>query len=119
MAKEVSGSLADFGLIVEWPKTPVSGGDALLDASVGRLSISIKGTSVTAFQADKGDTGQSIEVPLYDLVEWMAQNWWALLYESKKSDAAEFDADFRSRHWIGMARKGFPLPSLWFLPAGK
>jgi hypothetical protein len=118
MAKEISTAEDLFDISIEWPKTPASGGDKLLDASVGRITIKVAGALATAYRSDKGDTGESIELPLYDFAEWIAQNWWALLYEPKKSDDAEADLDFRSRHWLGIARKGFPLPSLWFLPAG-
>jgi hypothetical protein len=55
---------------------------------------------------------------LYHLAEWIALNWWSLLFEPKKTDDAEQDFDFRSRHWIGVARHGFALPDAWIIPAG-
>jgi hypothetical protein len=59
--------------------------------------------------------------PLYNVAEWMTSNWWALLFEPRKSDQIEHSEDevgFRARHWLGYAREGFALPDLWFYPLG-
>lgn len=115
----------DFRLDIGWPPTPTGGGIPLLDASVGRLTISIQDTPVTAYQSDKGDIGTELTLPLYNLAEWITSNWWPLLYEPRKLNSerrAEFDGDedqgFRYRHWLPSAREGFALPDLWFLPTG-
>jgi hypothetical protein len=111
----------DFRFEVRWPDTPTGGGDALLDASVGRLSIGVQDVSVTAFQSDKGDIGTELTIPMYDVAEWIASNWWPLLFEPRKTDLidqADDDAGYRSRHWLGYARSGFALPDLWFYPVG-
>ena len=118
MAKEIQELARGFDISVEWPAIPVSGGDRALDASVGRLKIEVGGVAATAYRSDKGDTGATVEIPLYDLVEWLASNWWSILFEPKKSEDSEIDTDFRFRHWLGSARKGLALPSVWFLPAG-
>jgi hypothetical protein len=56
----------DFRFDVDWPTTPTSGGDPLLDASVGKLSIGIQDTTVTAFKSDKGDVGTELNIsPIY------------------------------------------------------
>jgi hypothetical protein len=92
----------------------------LLDASVGKLAISIQDALVTNYKSDKGDVGDELTIPLYNVAEWIAANWWALLFEPRKSDADsdEKDIGFRSRHWLGFARDGFALPDLWFYPVG-
>jgi hypothetical protein len=111
----------DFRFDVDWPTTPTSGGDPLLDASVGKLSIGIQDTTVTAFKSDKGDVGTELNIPLYMVAEWIASNWWPLLFEPIKTDLidnADEDIGFRSRHWLGYARDGFALPDLWFYPLG-
>jgi hypothetical protein len=125
MARQDLAQSPDFRLDLSWPPTPTGGGIPLPDASVGRLSISIQDTPVTAYQSDKGDIGVELTLPLYSLAEWITSNWWPLLYEPRKTDferKGEFDGDedygFRSRHWLGFARSGFALPDLWFLPAG-
>jgi hypothetical protein len=109
----------DFGVSVVWPATRVSGTDPVLDASVGRMGIVVRDVPVTKYQRDKGDTADELNFPLYGIAEWVAQNWWSLLYEPKKIDQAEDDDDFRSRHWLGTARNGFALPDMWFFPAGE
>ena len=77
--------------------------------------------SVTAFKSDKGDTGTELSTPLYNVAEWIAANWWPLLFEPRKTDVvdqADEDVGYRSRHWLGYAREGFALPDLWFYPLG-
>jgi hypothetical protein len=78
--------LLDFRFQVRWPETPTAGGERLLDASEGRLSIGIQDVSVTAFKSDKGDTGTELSIPLYNVAEWIAANWWSLLFEPRKTD---------------------------------
>jgi hypothetical protein len=112
----------EFGFDVDWPVTPVGGGDRVLDASVGRLRISVDNTILTTYHSDKGDNGTELTMPLYNVAEWMANNWWSLLFEPRKNDPndqSDDDFGFRSRHWLGFARDGFALPDLWVLPAGE
>jgi len=108
----------EFTLSVEWPSARVSGAEPVLDASLGRIGITVRDTPVTAYKRDRGDTGTTLTIPLYDVAEWIALNWWPLLFEPQKGDQSEDDPDFRDRHWLGTARHGFALPDLWFLPAG-
>jgi hypothetical protein len=111
----------EFEFSVTLPSTTTAGGDRVLDASVGRLKIAVDETVLTAFSSDKGDSGSEITIPLYDVAEWIASNWWSLLFEPRKSEPNEQlgdDFGFRSRHWLGFARNGFALPDVWFLPAG-
>lgn len=117
MARETEDLEQKFALTINWPAAPVSGGVALLDASLGKMKMCVGNKIATAFRSDKGDTGTSVELPLYDMVEWITANWWPLLYEPAKGDTPE-NYDFRSRHWLGAARKGMALPSVWFSPTG-
>jgi hypothetical protein len=116
MAGRHSEELLDLRFDVSWPDRPTSGGVPLFDASVGRLSISIQDVLVTSYKSDKGDVGTELTIPLYNVAEWIVTNWWALLFEPRKSD--EEDSGFRSRHWLGYARDGFALPDFWFHPVG-
>jgi hypothetical protein len=59
-----------------------------------------------------------IETPLYYLSEWIAENWWVLLFEPQKSEQ-ETDSHFIRRHSISSADNGFPLPALSIIPFGK
>lgn len=118
MAQELPTERPDFGISVQWPPSATTGGDAVLDASTGRLTISVSQTDITSYRTDKGLEGKELIIPLYSLAEWIAANWWALLYEPAKTDDSENDFGFRSRHWLGTARDGFALPDLWLLPSG-
>jgi len=117
MAKEIQGLEQKFALDITWPANPVTGGDKLLDASFGQIGIQIGSSIATAFQSDKGDTGTQVDVPLYDMAEWLTKHWWQLLYEPKEGELPETD-DYRERHWLGAARRGWALPSVWFNPTG-
>jgi hypothetical protein len=60
-----------------------------------------------------------LEIPAYFLAEWIAENWWPLLWEPRKNEDAKDDPDFLSRHSILAAQHGFVLPSVKFIPAGR
>ena len=104
---------------VDWPLAPAPTGDPLLDDTLGRLRISIGGDIATKFRTDNASEGDQLLIPTYGLAEWIAANWWPLLFEPAKDEYFEEDFDFRSRHWLGSARNGFALPDLWFCPAGE
>ena len=117
--KHLEQQSSDLRFHVSWPDTPTGGGISLLDASVGRLSISIQDSLITSYKSDRGDVGDELTIPLYNVAEWLAVNWWALLFEPRKCDLdPDEDIGFRSRHWLGYARDGFALPDLWFYPLG-
>jgi hypothetical protein len=104
---------------VDWPSAPAPTGHALLDDTLGRLAIKIGGDFATKFRTDNNSEGDQLLIPTYGLAEWIASNWWSLLFEPPKGERYQEDFDFRSRHWLGSARNGFALPDLWFCPAGE
>lgn len=117
MAEELP--IADsFSVDLQWPANPGTGGDLLLDNSIGRVQIIVNEKSITSYQTDSGDKNSYLSIPVYHLVEWLALNWWAFLYEPRKLDREDAEQDFRSRHWLGTARNGFALPDTTFSPAG-
>jgi hypothetical protein len=118
MAEELSIAEA-FTVDLQWPANPGKGGDYLLDGSLARFQILVGDKSLTAYQTEKGDNHSYLHVPTYYLIEWLAQNWWAFLYEPRKNEREDFEQDFRSRHWLGTARNGFALPDVTFSPAGE
>jgi hypothetical protein len=107
----------EIALDVEWPQLVPEGTDRAHDASLGRLSLRFVDQILTSYKSDKGDVGSHVEIPTYDLAEWIASNWWPLLFEPPKSDTDE-TADYLNRHWLGAARSGFALPDVMFAPAG-
>lgn len=118
MAEELSLEPDEFLVDVEWPAAPEAGGNDLLDASLARFEIKAGPISLTAFQTDAGLAGSHLTLPTYHLVEWLAQNWWAFLYEPRKLDSSDAEAEFRTRHWMGVPRNGFALPDALFVPSG-
>ena len=108
-----------FGISARWlPGAEPGDGDDAARATFGWLRLSVGEQSLTHFRTDHGQEGDEVQVPLYHIAEWIALNWWSLLYEPKKTDNAEQDFDFRSRHWLGVTRNGFALPDTWIIPAG-
>jgi hypothetical protein len=105
---------------VGWPAgVPRAGtGQPLLDDTLGRLEIRIGREVATHFRTDNGDERNELLIPTYGLAEWIAANWWPLLFEPPKREDYQEDFGYRSRHWLGAARQGFALPDLWFCPAG-
>jgi hypothetical protein len=89
------------------------------DQTYGKLGIAIDGAWVTEFETGSGARGERLEVPTYALAEWIAENWWALLYEPEKGERSRKDPYFRARHWLGSAREGFVLPDAWIHSLGK
>jgi hypothetical protein len=120
MALKIQATDADFSVSVRWPppsQVAQTNAGPELDGSVGDLTIAVRDKIATAYRRDRGDVGTSLNVALYNLAEWIAINWWSLLFEPEKGEKVD-DSEFRSRHWMGTAREGFALPDLWFLPAG-
>ena len=89
------------------------------DRSLGSLGINVSGTWLTEYETENGTHAERIEVPAYPLAEWIAENWWSLLYEPEKGERSRHDSRFRSRHWLGTAREGFVLPDAWVHSLGK
>lgn len=87
------------------------------DRTLARLSISAASSVLTSYKSDKGDVGDEVEIPAYPLAEWLASNWWSLLFEPRKGDWEDNDS-FKTRHWLGTARAGFALPDVWIVPTG-
>lgn len=126
MAKRPAITEPNFAIELSWQAQVASGLDRALDATVGRLRINVADQIATRFESDRGDSGDSVELPVYYLANWVATNWWALLYEPKKFEdpkkTEDYDRDaerdYLTRHWIGTARNGFALPDLSIVPAG-
>lgn len=103
---------------VRWPPGAEPGERDPVRATFGWLRLAAGDAVLTQHRTDNNQVGEDIQIPLYHLAEWIALNWWPLLYEPKKAEDAEEDFDFRARHWLGVARNGFALPDAWIIPAG-
>jgi len=118
MAEELSLEPDNFSVDLQWPASAEAGGNPLLDASIARFDMKAGESSLTSYLGDDGMTNSYLTVPAYYMVEWLAQNWWAFLYEPRKLDSTEAESEFRSRHWLAIARHGFALPDVMFSPSG-
>lgn len=95
---------------------PVTGEAA---ATLCQFRIDLAGKNVSEYVDDHGQTEEHLEVPVYFVAEWIAQNWWPLLWEPRKSEEVANDEDYDLRHGIAAAQNGFALPNLKFVPTGK
>lgn len=78
------------------------------------LSILVRGEIISdvLHQANKS-TANGVYLPLYPVAEWIAANWWRLLYECNRQRGNE---DFRYCHNLSFAGEGYFLPNLSFFP---
>lgn len=110
--------MSTFEIDVIWKPSKETGGDELA-YSCGQLGIRVDNLWLTTFTTDRGDHGDHLELPCYLFAEWIADNWWALLNEPRKTQEIDDDPGFRGRHWFGAARDGFALPDAWVVAASK
>ncbi len=110
--------VAPFTIAAKWP-TGSGGARDPIDASFCDLRIGINGVNVTAYQTEAGSQENSIEIPSYYLAEWIAENWWTILWEPCKSEDSGNDPEFLSRHSLATVQHGFALPSVSIVPVGE
>jgi hypothetical protein len=83
-----------------------------------RLQILLRDRLITEYRSSDDTKEDHLEVPAYFPAEWIAENWWPLLNEPRKSDEISDDADFLSRHSLVTAQHGFALPALSIITTG-
>ena len=106
----------DFAFDARWP-SQVNDQNGEFEATFCELRITVDGKVVTSYKSDR-ESGSTIEAPVYHLAEWIAENWWALLWEPPKSDDNGHSEEYLERHSILTAQHGFPLPDIRLLPSG-
>ncbi|MGY3587148.1 hypothetical protein ACVIGB_003793 [Bradyrhizobium sp. USDA 4341] len=108
-----------FEISVSWlqPSSDVRMSET--EATMSRLEIQLERHFVTEFREDDGERSRHLEIPAYYLAEWIAENWWPLLWEPRKSEDDEPNVDFLSRHSLLTAQHGFALPRLLIVPMGR
>lgn len=109
--------MSELSILPSWPplQTPTN----LEDATFCSLKIEVDSKNVTAFDAESESAADCIQLPSYYLAEWIAENWWAILWEPRKNeDGSEDDPDFLARHSTLAAQHGFYLPHLQFVSNG-
>lgn len=103
---------------LSWPQQKGRTDDAL-EATFANLTLMVGGQNITAYVEDdtRVECGY-VEQPMLNIAEWIADNWWSLLWEPEKSEEIKGDDDFRFRHSLASAQHGFALPSLHLISAG-
>jgi hypothetical protein len=94
-------------------------GASELDATMSYFVMTIDGKNITEFIEYDGEKYDHLEIPVYFLAEWIAENWWPLLWEPRKDEDEVDDPEFVLRHSILSAQHGFALPRVTFIPAGR
>jgi len=94
-------------------------GASELDATMARLAIIVSDKNVTEFVESDGQRSDHLAIPAYFLAEWIAENWWPLLWEPRKNEDGSDDAEFVARHSLLAAQHGFALPRVTLIPTGR
>lgn len=108
--------MSGFKIERAWLGSGGSGSDA---ATLAKLKITVGDQIVTAYRGDAEKPAEGVEIPIYYLAEWIAENWWPLLWEPRKNDDQGDNADFLSRHSTLTAQHGFALPKITVVSHGE
>lgn len=108
--------MSSFELEAKWI-AEATANHAMLAATFARLQIMLGNKNITEYEAGK-TRESSLQIPVYYLAEWIAENWWILLCEPRKDEDAD-DSEFMARHSILAAQHGFALPALSIMPHGR
>jgi hypothetical protein len=92
-------------------------GGSEAEVTMSRLQFFLGDKNVSEYRGSHED-GDCLEIPAYFIAEWIAENWWPLLWEPRKSEDGD-DTDFLARHSLLTAQHGFALPKILIIPAGK
>jgi hypothetical protein len=83
-------------------------------ATWARIGLEVDGKQVFYHQdLLSGEKRETQLLPLIDLANWFAGNYWFLLGESLDLDCLN-ETEYAYRHGLRFASQGFPLPSLTF-----
>jgi len=94
-------------------------GPSELDATMAKLKFIVGDRNVSEFQECDGEKSDHLQIPAYFIAEWIAENWWPLLWEPRKSEDGSDDAEFLARHSLLAAQHGFALPRINFIPTDR
>ena len=108
--------MSKFEINASWGKAE---GNSFEEATRANVRIMLGATNLTEYTEERV-TSESLDIPSYFLAEWIAENWWPLLFEPRKSeDDLEDGPDFLSRHSLLTAQHGYALPAIRIVPNGK
>jgi hypothetical protein len=87
-------------------------GESELDQTLSKIFMIVGDRVVTEYKSEHWPQSEHLEIPAYYLVEWIAENWWPLLWEPRKNEDVGDNQDFLDRHCILAAQHGFVLPKV-------
>lgn len=103
---------------VEWESPGGARGEELR-ATWARLQIDVAEEPVTRVEDKRaGSVRDAVYGPVYPLAEWIATNWWRLLYEIVSPLRIPGNT-YDKHHALSSAAEGFALPCLRFHAAGE
>jgi len=106
--------MSDIRFELEWVDVEGARGEELC-VTWARFRLEVGGEVVTeAYDPRSRSLREHILVPLYPVAEWIAMNWWPLLYEPESPARATYSRRHNLRH----AREGFAFPDFWIVPTG-
>jgi hypothetical protein len=110
--------MPDLALEFEWVDPGGARGPELR-ATWARLEMIAAGEVVTrVLDQQTRSVRDGLYLPLYPIAEWIASNWWRLLYEVPSPHLTDGNG-YGSRHCLAEAGEGFALPALSLEPQGE
>ncbi|MBV9497631.1 MAG: hypothetical protein JOZ54_25575 [Acidobacteria bacterium] len=107
----------DLTFEFEWAD-PLGARGPELRATWARFAIRIDQRYASrVFDQNVKTVRESVYLPLYPIAEWVASNWWRLLFEIESSERAA-DPSYERRHDFRWAREGYSVPPLSFTAVG-
>lgn len=112
-----------FEIHVEWQEAP-GVRDPLLAQTWARLEFRLAGRPMTRYWSDRASSlRDGVYGSVFPLAEWIANNWWSLLYEGLRHHPAEVSArterprakearQWLRRHNLFTCREGMAYPDL-------
>ena len=99
--------MTEFQISAKWLS---ESGRTEIDTTLCKLLIKLGERNVTEYVDGDRVVHPCLEIPAYPLAEWIAENWWPLLWEPRKNEDDGDSAFFLSRHSFLSAQHGFALP---------
>lgn len=112
-----------FEIHLEWQEAP-GVRDPLLAKTWARLELRLDGRPMTRYWSDRASSlRDGVYGSVFPLAEWVANNWWSLLYEGLRHHPSEVSAgaqrprtaearQWLRRHNIFTCREGMAYPDL-------
>lgn len=104
-----------FAIKASWPRRNDGEG---IDSTFCNLQIQVGEQNVVIYRTEERQEEDHVSMPAYYLAEWIAENWWPLLWEPRKTEESAADSEFLIRHNLMSAQHGFALPSVSLVSTG-